>query len=36
VNTAQLQVGMSQTDVQSALAGGQTVDLITYFNQRAA
>jgi hypothetical protein len=36
VNTAQLQVGMSQSDVQSALAGGQTVDLITYFNQKAA
>jgi len=34
VNTAQLQVGMSQSDVQSALAGGQSIDLITYFNQK--
>ena len=36
VNTASLQIGMSQSQVQSALAGGQTLDLITYFNQVAA
>ncbi len=36
VNTAPLQIGMSQDQVQSALAGGQTLDLITYFNQVAA
>jgi hypothetical protein len=36
VNTAQLQIGMSQSDVQSSLAGGQVVDLITYFNQASA
>ncbi|WP_205417425.1 hypothetical protein [Trinickia diaoshuihuensis] len=36
VNNAQLQIGMSQNQVQSALAGGQTYDVITYFNQIAA
>jgi hypothetical protein len=36
VNTASLQIGMSQDQVQSALAGGKTLDLITYFNQVAA
>lgn len=36
VNTAQLQIGMSQGQVQTSLAGGQNVDLITYFNQVAA
>lgn len=33
VNTASLQIGQSQSQVQAALSGGQTVDLITYFNQ---
>ena len=32
VNNAQLQVGMSQDAVGSALQGGQVVNLITYFN----
>jgi hypothetical protein len=35
VNTASLQIGMSQGQVQSAMAGGQSLDLITYFNQVA-
>ena len=33
VNNAQLEPGMSQQDVQDALATGQTTDLVTYFNQ---
>jgi hypothetical protein len=36
VNTAPLQIGMSSSQVQSAVAGGQTLDLITYFNQVGA
>lgn len=32
VNTAQLQYGMSSSEVQTALAGGQTMDIITYYN----
>jgi hypothetical protein len=31
-NNAVLQFGMSSEDVQSALAGGQTMDIITYYN----
>lgn len=36
VNNAQLQLGMSSSQVQSTLAGGQTVDLISYYNQVAS
>ena len=32
VNNAQLSIGMSQTELQAALASGQTMDLIQYFN----
>lgn len=32
VNNAQLQPGMSSADVQQALAGGQTMDIIEYYN----
>lgn len=32
VNNAQLQLGMSSDQVQAALAGGQTVDIIQYYN----
>lgn len=35
VNNAQLTPGMSEQEVQTALAAGQTTDLITYFNQAA-
>ncbi|GAB3359192.1 hypothetical protein [Lysobacter tyrosinilyticus] len=35
-NNAQLQYGMSQAQVQSALASGTSVDVVTYCNQRAA
>ena len=35
VNNAQLSPGMSQQEVQTALAAGQTTDLVTYFNQAA-
>lgn len=35
VNNAQLSPGMSEQAVQTALAGGQTTDLVTYFNQAA-
>lgn len=33
VNNAQLEPGMSQQDVQNALATGHTTDLVIYFNQ---
>lgn len=36
VNNAQLQVGMSSTQVQQTLQQGQTVDIITYYNQVSA
>jgi len=36
VNNAQLQVGMSSTQVQQALQQGQVVDIITYYNQVSA
>lgn len=36
VNNAQLTLGMSSSQVQAALAGGQTVDIITYYNQIGA
>jgi hypothetical protein len=36
VNNAQLGLGMSSSQVQSALAGGQTTDIITYYNQIGA
>jgi hypothetical protein len=36
VNNAQLTLGMSSSQVQAALAGGQTVDIITYYNQLGA
>ncbi len=36
VNNAQLEPGMSQQEVQTALAAGQTTDLVTYFNQSHA
>jgi len=36
VNTAPLAVGMSSSQVQSALAQGQTKDMITYFNSVGA
>ena len=36
VNNAQLELGMSSTAVQSALAGGQTTDVISYYNSLAA
>ncbi|HEY9402753.1 MAG TPA: hypothetical protein VIQ24_08655 [Pyrinomonadaceae bacterium] len=32
VNNAQLQPGMSSADVQQAMAGGQTMDIIQYYN----
>jgi chaperonin cofactor prefoldin len=32
VNTAQLQLGMSSSDVQAAMATGQTMDIIDYYN----
>jgi len=35
-NNAQLQYGMSQAQVQSALASGTSVDVVTYCNQLAA
>jgi hypothetical protein len=36
VNNAQLTLGMSSSEVQAALAGGQTFDVITYYNQLGA
>jgi hypothetical protein len=33
VNNAMLQLGMSSDDVQAALAGGQSMNVIQYFNQ---
>lgn len=33
VNNANLEYGMTSAQVQSAMAGAQTVDLITYYNQ---
>ena len=33
VNTASLQIGMSETDVQNALSNGQTMSFIDYCNQ---
>ena len=36
VNNAQLQLGMSSAQVQQALQQGQTVDIITYYNQVSA
>ncbi|MNG07310.1 hypothetical protein D3C84_906050 [compost metagenome] len=33
VNNANLQYGMSSAQVQTAMAGAQTVDLISYYNQ---
>lgn len=35
VNNAQLSPGMSEQEVQTALAAGHTTDLVTYFNQAA-
>ena len=35
VNNAQLQLGMSSQQVQQALAGGQTMDIIQYYNSVA-
>ncbi|AOJ43555.1 enterotoxin (HBL) [Burkholderia sp. AU33423] len=35
VNNAQLSPGMSEQEVQTALAAGRTTDLVTYFNQAA-
>ncbi|KVL92202.1 hypothetical protein WT14_21045 [Burkholderia stagnalis] len=35
MNNAQLTPGMSEQEVKTALAAGQTTDLITYFNQAA-
>lgn len=36
VNTASLQLGMSSHEIQSALATGQAISIIEYFNQVAA
>lgn len=36
VNDAQLDVGMSSSDVQATLANGQTMDIIQYYNQIAS
>jgi len=36
VNNAQLQVGMSSSQVQEALANGQTISIIEYYNKIAA
>jgi len=36
VNNAQLQIGMSSSDVQNALASGETLGIIEYYNRLAA
>jgi DNA repair exonuclease SbcCD ATPase subunit len=36
VNNAQLQLGMSSSDVQAAMATGQTMDIIDYYNSAPA
>jgi len=36
VNNAQLQIGMSSSDVQNALASGETLSIIEYYNRLAA
>jgi chromosome segregation ATPase len=36
VNNAQLQIGMTSTDVQAALNNGQTLSIIDYYNRLAA
>jgi phage host-nuclease inhibitor protein Gam len=36
VNTASLSLGMSGSELETALAGGESIDLITYFNRARA